>query len=81
MRRQLCFFYIQILPEHELRFVLKEVDLICWGIIKVKILFKISGMKFSTLKLTLSGCAVQPPPMKELISSVLLKDKERSPES
>ena len=29
-------------------FVLKEMNLICWGTIKVKILYKVSGMKFSS---------------------------------
>ena len=44
------------------------MDLICWGIIKVKILYKISGMKFSSLELKLSGFAVKPPRMKGLNS-------------
>ena len=48
------------------RFVLKEVDLICWGIIKAKIFYKISVMKFSSLELKLSGCAVQLLPTKGL---------------
>ena len=64
--RQLCFFYVQILPERKNRFVFYEVNLICWGIIKVKILYKISGMKFSSLELKLSVCAVQTPPLKGL---------------
>ena len=62
----MCSFCVQILPELKNRFVLKDVDLICWGIIKVAILCKISGIKFSGLKLKLSGFAVKPPPMKEL---------------
>ena len=33
---QLCFFYVQIQPKLKKIFVLKDVDLICWGIIKVK---------------------------------------------
>ena len=34
---------------------------------KAKTLYKISGIKFSNLELKLSGCTVQPPPMKRLI--------------
>ena len=64
--RQLYFFYVQILTEFKNRFVFKEVDLICWVIIKVKLFYKISGIKFSSLELILSGFAVKPPPMKEL---------------
>ena len=68
--RQLCFFYVQILPELKNIFLVKEVDRICWGIIKLKILYKISGMKFSSLQLKLSGFAVKPPPMKGLKRSI-----------
>ena len=64
MTRQIHFFYIQILPEFKNRFVLKDADLIYWGTIKAKILYKISEMKFSSLELELSGFAVKPPPMK-----------------
>ena len=62
----MCFFYVLILQELKNRFVLKNVDLICWGQIKVKILYKISGMNFSSLELKLNGFAVKPPPMKGL---------------
>ena len=65
--KRICFFYVQIVPELKKKFVLKDVNLICWGTIKVKILYKISGMKFSSLELKLSGFAVKPPPMKGLI--------------
>ena len=68
--RQLCFFYVRILPELNNRLILKEIDLICWGIVKVKILYKISGMKFSSLELKLNGFAVKPPPMKGLIKKL-----------
>ena len=34
--------------------------------IKLNILCKISAVKFNSLEIKLSGCAVQPPPMKEL---------------
>ena len=67
MARELCFYYVQILPELKNRFVLKGVDLICWGIMKVRILYKISGMKFSSLELKLSGFAVKPLPIKGLM--------------
>ena len=73
--RQLCFFYSQILPEFKNRFVLKEVDLICWEITKLKILYEISGIKFSSLELKLSVCAVQPPPVKGLNITIFLKIK------
>ena len=66
--RQLSFFYVQILPELKNTFALKDIVPICWGIIKVKILYKISGMKFSSLELKLCCCAVQPPPLKGLKS-------------
>ena len=36
---------------------------------KIKILYKISGMKFSSLELKLSGFAVKPPSMKGLIQN------------
>ena len=62
--RQLSFFYVQILPELKNKFVLKEVDFICCVIIKVKLLYKISGMKFSSLES--GGFAVKPPPVKRL---------------
>ena len=29
--RQLCFFYVQILPEFKKRFALIEEDIVCWG--------------------------------------------------
>ena len=61
------FFYVQILPELKKIFVLKDIDAICWGIIKAKILYKISGIKFSSPELKLSGFAVKPLPMKGLI--------------
>ena len=64
--RQLYFFYVQIPPELKNRFVLKGTDLICWRIIKVKILLKISGMKFSCLEFKSNGFAVKPPRMKGL---------------
>ena len=48
--------------------MLKHIDFICWGIIKEKFLYKISGLKLSSRKLKLCGCAVQPPPMKALMS-------------
>ena len=59
-------FFSQIPPELKSRFVLTDVDLICWGLIKVKILQKFSRMKFSSRELKLSGFAVKPQPMKEL---------------
>ena len=65
--KTIMFLYVQILPEFMSRIVLKVVKLFCWGIIKVKILYKISGMMFSSLELKLSGFAVKPPPMKGLI--------------
>ena len=46
--------------------MLKEIDLICWGTIKVKILYKISGMKFCSLELKLCGFVMKPPRMKGL---------------
>ena len=64
--RQSCLYYVQILPELKNRFVLKDVDLIFWGVIKVKNFWKFPGIKFSSLKLKLSGFAVKPPPMKGL---------------
>ena len=52
------------------RFVLKDVDLICWGILKVKIFYEISGMKFSNLELKLKFSNLElrsaTPPMKGL---------------
>ena len=42
------------------------------GIIKVKILCKISGIKFSSLELKLSGFAVRPPRMKGLTRKIYL---------
>ena len=65
--KQLCSFYVQILPELNNRFILKVMDLICWEIIKVKILYKISGVKFNSLELKLCGFAVKPLRMKGLI--------------
>ena len=44
----------------------KEADLICWGIMKPKILYKISGTKISNLKLKINDCIVQTPSMKGL---------------
>ena len=64
MARQLYFIYDQIPPELKNGFVLKGTDLICGGIIKLKILLKISGMKFSCLELKSNGFAVKPPRMK-----------------
>ena len=54
--------FVQILPELKKRFVLKDIerDFIFEGKIKVKILYKISGMKFRSLELKLSGFAVKP---------------------
>ena len=49
--KEITFLLCQIQPELKNRFMLKEVYLICWGIIKVKILYEISGMKFSPLEL------------------------------
>ena len=60
----MVFFYVQMLPELKNRFMLKEVSLIDWEIIKMKILYKISGIKFSRLELKLSGFVVKPPRMK-----------------
>ena len=70
--RQLCFFYVQILTELKNRFVLKYIDLIYWRLLKVKILYKISGMKFSSLELKLSSFAMKPPSMKGLKEYVCL---------
>ena len=58
--RQLSFLYVQILPQLKNSFVLKDADLLCWGIIKVKFLYKITGIKFSSLELKLSGFATYP---------------------
>ena len=63
--KTIMFLYVQILPEFMSRIVLKVVKLFCWGIKKVKILYKISGI-FGSLVLKLSGFAVQPPRMKGL---------------
>ena len=60
------FLLCSKLPEVKDRFVLKGVNPIFRGIIKVKILYKFSGMKFGSLELKLSCCAVQPPPTKGL---------------
>ena len=59
-----CFFYIQNLPEFKNRFVLEGMHFISREIIKVQILNKVSGMIFSSLKLKVSGCALQPLRMK-----------------
>ena len=66
----LCFFFVQILPELKKRFVLINVDPIYWRMIKVKILYKISGMKFSSLELKLNGFAVKP--THEWVNSLML---------
>ena len=64
--KTITFLYVQILPELNNRFVPKEEDLVCWLIIKVKILNKSSEMKFNSLKLNLSGFVLKSSLMKEL---------------
>ena len=66
--------FVQILPELKKRFVLKDIerDFIFEGKIKVKILYKISGMKFRSLELKLSGFAMKIPPILQLFG--LLKN-------